>query len=104
MSIDFVLNTLIENIGQNQLPKLIFFHEILHTTVKANMNSYGKKKLHLCPKNWFYKLISKCILILRSRDLSKIKTESKLCVFTAGNVVRGNQKLCMLNPYESFRP
>ena len=22
---------------------------------------------------------------------------------TAGNVVRGNQKLCMLNPYESFR-
>ena len=50
VSIDFVLNTLIENIGQNQLPKLIFFHEILHTTVKTNMNSYGKKKLHLCPK------------------------------------------------------
>ena len=24
-------------------------------------------------------------------------------VLTAGNVVRGNQKLCMLNPYESFR-
>ena len=24
-------------------------------------------------------------------------------IFTAGNVVRGNQKLCMLNPYESFR-
>ena len=39
--IDFVLNTQIENIGQNQPPKLIFFREILHTAVLTNMNSYG---------------------------------------------------------------
>ena len=32
VSIDFVLNTQIENIGQNQTPKLTYFHEILHTT------------------------------------------------------------------------
>ena len=33
VSIDFVLNTLIENIGQNQPPNFLifFFHEILHT-------------------------------------------------------------------------
>ena len=48
VSIDFVLDTLIENIGQNQLPKLTLFHEISHTVVKTNMNSYGKKKLHIC--------------------------------------------------------
>ena len=50
VSIDFVLNTLIENIGQNQLPKLILFRELLHTAVKTNMNSYGKKKLHIWPE------------------------------------------------------
>ena len=33
VSIDFVLNTQIENIGQNQPPKSILFHEILHTAV-----------------------------------------------------------------------
>ena len=33
LSIDFVLNTQIEKIGQNQPPKLIFFREILHTVV-----------------------------------------------------------------------
>ena len=33
VSIDFVLNIQIENIGQNQPPKSIFFHEILHTAV-----------------------------------------------------------------------
>ena len=48
VSIDFVLNTLIVYIGQNQLHK--FFHEILHVAVKTNMNLYGKKKLHLCPE------------------------------------------------------
>ena len=51
VSIDFVLNTQIENIGQNQHLKLIFFREILHATVSANMNSYGKKKLHICPED-----------------------------------------------------
>ena len=45
VNIDFVLNTQIENIGQNQ-PQffLIFFREILQTVVETNMNSYGKKK------------------------------------------------------------
>ena len=41
VSIDFelnTLNTLIEYIGHNQLPNLIFFYEILHITVKTNMN------------------------------------------------------------------
>ena len=34
VSIDFVLNTLIENIGQNKAPNFFnFFHEILHTAV-----------------------------------------------------------------------
>ena len=31
VSIDFVLNSQIENIGQNQSPKSILFPEILHT-------------------------------------------------------------------------
>ena len=51
VSIDFVLNTQIKNFGQNQPPKSIFYREILHTAVKTNVNSYGKKKLHLCPKD-----------------------------------------------------
>ena len=75
VSIDFVLDTLIENIGPNQLPKLIFFHEILHTAVKTNMIHMVKRNYTYAPKNWFNKLISKCILILRSPDLAKIKTE-----------------------------
>ena len=33
VSIDFVSNTQIENIGQNQPPKSILFLEILHTAV-----------------------------------------------------------------------
>ena len=33
VSIDFVLNTQIENIGQNQSPKLTYFREILQTAV-----------------------------------------------------------------------
>ena len=33
VSIDFVLNTKIENIGQNEPPKLRFVREILHTAV-----------------------------------------------------------------------
>ena len=33
VSIDFVLNTQIENVGQNQPPKSILFREILHTAV-----------------------------------------------------------------------
>ena len=45
VSFDLILNTQIENIGQNQPPKLTFFREIMHTAVYTNMNSYGKYTL-----------------------------------------------------------
>ena len=50
MSNDFVLNTLIENIGQNQIPNFFFFMKFCILLLEPNMNSYGKKKLHLCPE------------------------------------------------------
>ena len=41
---------------------------------------------------------------LKPKVESCFTTFSLDCFTPAGNVVRGNQKLCMLNPYESFRP
>ena len=73
VNIDFVLNTQIENIGQNQ-PQIFlffFFREILQTVVETNMNSYGKKKLHLCPEDWFCQLISKVQIDFESSRLGK---------------------------------
>ena len=49
MRIDFILNTQIENIGQNQPPLLTYFRVILYTAVYTKMDSYGNSKLHLCP-------------------------------------------------------
>ena len=43
VSIDFVLNTLIENIGQNQLPKLFFFMKFC-ILLNLNLNSLLMKR------------------------------------------------------------
>ena len=59
VSIDFVLNTQIESIGQNQPPKSILFREILHTAVNTNVNIHMVKRNYTFAQNiWFYKLIS----------------------------------------------
>ena len=74
MSIDFVLNTQIENIGQNQPPKLISFLEILHTAVQTSMKyevNMVKRNYTFALKIWFYKLISKVQIDLASSGLGK---------------------------------
>ena len=49
-TIDIVLNTQIENIGQNQLPKVTYFHEILH----IDLLLFKQIEIHMVIRNYTF--------------------------------------------------